>query len=162
METYATLLVIACFFAHMQMFMHVNMYLVDLSHQNILAMLSVGYREKGYPKQDPKNDCLDFVKIETSKTLLDSDDSPTRPRPPRRRPPLSSQASAGPLILRLARGRLGSTPLPLPSPVPLTRRRVTSTQPTAVPDNSRTHRHSTAEWPMGQEAGLGRGDPPLY
>ena len=28
--------------------------------------LCVGYREKGYPKQDPKNDCLDFVKIETS------------------------------------------------------------------------------------------------
>ena len=26
----------------------------------------VGYREKGYPKQDPKNDCLDFVKTETS------------------------------------------------------------------------------------------------
>jgi len=26
----------------------------------------VGYREKGYPEQDPKNDCLDFVKIETS------------------------------------------------------------------------------------------------
>ena len=28
--------------------------------------MGVGYREKGYPKQDPKNDCLDFVKIETS------------------------------------------------------------------------------------------------
>ena len=27
---------------------------------------TVGYREKGYPKQEPKNDCLDFVKIETS------------------------------------------------------------------------------------------------
>ena len=31
-----------------------------------LNMNTVGYREKGYPKQDPKNDCLDFVKIETS------------------------------------------------------------------------------------------------
>ena len=29
-------------------------------------LVFVGYREKGYPKQDPKNDCLDFVKIETS------------------------------------------------------------------------------------------------
>ena len=34
----------------------------DLEGWNI----PVGYREKGYPKQDPKNDCLDFVKIETS------------------------------------------------------------------------------------------------
>ena len=33
------LLVIACFFVHMQMIMNVNMYLVDLSYQNILAML---------------------------------------------------------------------------------------------------------------------------
>ena len=52
METYETLLVIscflkhmqrllvfACFFVHMQMIMNVNMYLVDLSNQNILAML---------------------------------------------------------------------------------------------------------------------------
>ena len=31
-----------------------------------IQMNLVGYREKGYPKQDPKNDCLDFVKIETS------------------------------------------------------------------------------------------------
>ena len=30
------------------------------------AEVVVGYREKGYPKQEPKNDCLDFVKIETS------------------------------------------------------------------------------------------------
>ena len=44
----------------------------DLSISNVLLVeslnfnLFVGYREKGYPKQDPKNDCLDFVKIETS------------------------------------------------------------------------------------------------
>ena len=30
------------------------------------ALKPVGYREKGYPKPEPKNDCLDFVKIETS------------------------------------------------------------------------------------------------
>ena len=27
---------------------------------------TVGYSEKGYPKHEPKNDCLDFVKVETS------------------------------------------------------------------------------------------------
>ena len=27
---------------------------------------TIGYREKGYPKPEPKNDCLDFMKIETS------------------------------------------------------------------------------------------------
>ena len=86
--------------------------------------------------------------------LRRSTNSPIHPRPPRRglqfsdspeapspltslRPPLSSQASAGPPILRLARGRLGSTPPPLPSPVPLTKRRVALTQPTAAPDTSR-------------------------
>ena len=31
-----------------------------------LINIDVGYREKGYPKPDPKNDCLDFVKIKTS------------------------------------------------------------------------------------------------
>ena len=35
-------------------------------NNNCLYVGPVGYREKGYPKQDPKNDCLDFVKIETS------------------------------------------------------------------------------------------------
>ena len=51
-------------------------------------------------------------------------------RPPAKglgRPLLSSQGSAGPPILRLARGGQGSTPLPLPPPVPLTKRRVALT-----------------------------------
>ena len=34
--------------------------------ESTLWILHVGYREKGYPKQNPENDCLDFVKIETS------------------------------------------------------------------------------------------------
>ena len=93
--------------------------------------------------------------------LVEVCNSPVRPRPPRRglqfsdspeapspltsgdplpkasADPLSSQASAGPPTLRLARGGHGSTPLPLPPPVPLTKRRVALTQPTAAPDNSR-------------------------
>ena len=35
-------------------------------HLCMCVRLPIGYHKKGYPKQEPKNDCLDFVKIETS------------------------------------------------------------------------------------------------
>ena len=41
--------------------------LVEELHLLVIKLWPVvGYHKKGYPKQDPNNDCLDFVKIETS------------------------------------------------------------------------------------------------
>ena len=127
---------------------HANRVLLVQKFSCPIATHGVGYHEKGYPKQEPKNDCLDSVKDRNQLNTAglgqfsDSPEAPSPltsgdPPPKASADPLSSQASAGPPILRLARGGHGSTPLPLPPPVPLTKRRVTLTQPTAAPDISR-------------------------
>ena len=71
------------------------------------------------------------VSLEAPSPLVSGD-----PPPKASADPLLSQALAPP-TLRLVRGGLGSTLLPLPSPIPLTKRRVALTQPTAAPDVGR-------------------------